>query len=139
MLVQMTSLSFQRGYHIAMGQMLTIRGAFTGFTSVVQKLRIWILIFLPIERPLHYPVYHIDEWIVVFEEIFRTLESGYSIENIGYANSCLWHLLGTFLFSEAFKSNKIKDKMIRWKKLLTRWKIIYKKYQIEGPCQRSAL
>lgn len=62
---------------------------------------------LQFSQPIHHPVFHIDERIAIFEEIFQTLERGFSTENIGYSNSCLWHLLGTFLFSDAFKGNKI--------------------------------
>ncbi len=58
-------------------------------------------------QPIHYPVYHIDERLNIFNEMYSTLERGYSLENIGYANSCLWQFLGSFLYPDAYKHNKL--------------------------------
>jgi AraC-like DNA-binding protein len=38
----------------------------------------------------------------LFEEIYGNLETGYSTENIWYANMCLWHLLASFQFDNKF-------------------------------------
>jgi AraC family transcriptional regulator, arabinose operon regulatory protein len=45
--------------------------------------------------------------LMLFEEIFRNLEMGYSIENLEYASICLWHLLGSFRYLSQFR--KIKE------------------------------
>jgi AraC-like DNA-binding protein len=45
--------------------------------------------------------------IQLFEEIFRNLEMGYSIDNLDYASICLWHMLGSFRFLLQFR--KIKE------------------------------
>lgn len=60
-------------------------------------------------QPIHYPVYHIDERLQIFNEMYSALERGYSAENIGYANSCLWSFLGSFLYPDAYKHNKLKE------------------------------
>ncbi|MDX1638912.1 MAG: AraC family transcriptional regulator [Balneolaceae bacterium] len=41
--------------------------------------------------------------VTLFDEIYRTLERGYSTDNLGYANTCLWHLLGSLFFPNAFE------------------------------------
>ncbi|RUA10449.1 MAG: AraC family transcriptional regulator [Flavobacteriia bacterium] len=41
--------------------------------------------------------------IILFEEIFNNLEMQYSIENIEYANICLWHMLGSFRYLSQFR------------------------------------
>lgn len=38
----------------------------------------------------------------LFEELYSNLERGYSIENILYANMCLWHLMASFQFDHKF-------------------------------------
>lgn len=60
----------------------------------------------PFEQPLHFSVYHIQDRVNIFNDMYLTLQKGYSLENIGYANSCLWHLLGSFLFHGSYKSCK---------------------------------
>jgi len=45
--------------------------------------------------------------ILLFEEIFYNLEMGYSMENLEYANICLWHMLGSFRYLSQFR--KIKE------------------------------
>jgi AraC-like DNA-binding protein/mannose-6-phosphate isomerase-like protein (cupin superfamily) len=37
--------------------------------------------------------------IKVFDEMYGVLERGYSSDNLGYANTCLWHYLGDLCFS----------------------------------------
>lgn len=64
---------------------------------------------LPFSKPVHFSVEHIQERIEIFNEIYHTLEKGYSLDNIGYANSCLWHLLGSFIYHKTFKNNKYKE------------------------------
>lgn len=41
--------------------------------------------------------------ILLFEEIFNNLEMGYSMENLEYANVCLWHMLGSFRYLSQFR------------------------------------
>jgi len=64
---------------------------------------------LPLTDSLHGSVYHIQDRIKIFNEMYRTLEGGYSMENIGYANSCLWHFLGSFLYRKAFKKKHVSE------------------------------
>jgi len=61
---------------------------------------------LPIMKSLHFSIHYIQERIDIFDEMYNTLQKGYSIENIGYANSCLWHFLGSFLYHDVFKNLK---------------------------------
>lgn len=43
-----------------------------------------------------------EERIKLFEEIFHTLERGYTAENLRYSSLCLWHLLGSFQYIRQF-------------------------------------
>ncbi len=45
--------------------------------------------------------------ILLFEEIYNNLEMGYSMDNLEYANICLWHMLGSFRYLSQFR--KIKE------------------------------
>ncbi|MFG6686913.1 AraC family transcriptional regulator [Mariniflexile sp. HNIBRBA6329] len=45
--------------------------------------------------------------ILLFEEIFNNLGMGYSMDNLEYANICLWHMLGSFRYLSQFR--KIKE------------------------------
>ncbi len=61
-----------------------------------------------------------NDRIILFEEIFNNLEMQYSIENLEYANICLWHMLGSFRYlsqfrkiSEFYQGDKV-DKSIRF-------------------------
>jgi len=45
--------------------------------------------------------------ILLFEEIYHNIEMGYSIDNLEYANICLWHMLGSFRYLSQFR--KIKE------------------------------
>ena len=42
--------------------------------------------------------------IFLFEEIYQNLSTGYSYENIEYANTCLWHMLGSLKYVSQFES-----------------------------------
>lgn len=64
---------------------------------------------LPFTQPVHYPVFHIDDRLQIFNEMYSALERGYSFDNIGYANSCLWQFLGSFLYPDAYKHNKLEE------------------------------
>lgn len=57
-------------------------------------------------KTIHEKVSPLSERIELIEEIYKTLERGYSTDNIGYANCCLWHLLGSFCYQPAFESKK---------------------------------
>jgi len=41
--------------------------------------------------------------ILLFEEIFNNLEMQYNMENLEYANICLWHMLGSFRYLSQFR------------------------------------
>lgn len=43
-----------------------------------------------------------DERIRLFNNMYATLEYGYSAENLGYINMCLWHFLASFCYAEIF-------------------------------------
>lgn len=45
----------------------------------------------------------IDERITLFNEVLTALESGFSVENINYANMCLNGLLASFFYIETFR------------------------------------
>ncbi|MCK5442711.1 MAG: AraC family transcriptional regulator [Maribacter sp.] len=44
--------------------------------------------------------------IFLFDEIYQNLTTGYSYENLEYASTCLWHMLGSLKYFLQFKSNK---------------------------------
>ncbi|RYY67760.1 MAG: cupin domain-containing protein [Chitinophagaceae bacterium] len=44
-----------------------------------------------------------EERIRLFDSIYTTLESGYSPDNLGYINMCLWYFLSTFCYDEVFQ------------------------------------
>ena len=44
--------------------------------------------------------------VFLFDEIYQNLTTGYSHENLEYANTCLWHMLGSLKYFLQFKSNK---------------------------------
>ena len=44
--------------------------------------------------------------ILLFEEIFNNLEMQYSMDNLEYANICLWHMLGSFRYLSQFRKNQ---------------------------------
>ena len=43
-----------------------------------------------------------DERIRLFNNMYATLENGYSADNLGYINMCLWHFLSSFCFADVF-------------------------------------
>lgn len=50
----------------------------------------------------------------LFEDIYYSLERGYGIDNLSYANMCLWHYLSSFMYNDKFyisenKQAKVKD------------------------------
>ncbi len=47
-------------------------------------------------------VRYLPQRIQLFDEIYSTLERGYSHNNILYANMCLWHLVASFHFDNRF-------------------------------------
>jgi len=44
-----------------------------------------------------------DERIYLFNRIYQILENGYSADNLGYINMCLWHFLSSFCYSHVFQ------------------------------------
>jgi AraC-like DNA-binding protein len=47
-------------------------------------------------------IHYNDARIRLFEEVYTTLERGYSMDNLYYANMCFWHFLTSFIFDEKF-------------------------------------
>lgn len=43
-----------------------------------------------------------EERIRLFDSMYSTLENGYSADNLGYINSCLWYFLSSFCFDDIF-------------------------------------
>ena len=62
----------------------------------------------------------VDDRIQLFEEIYQTLDNGYSQDNLEYASMCLWHFLSSFIFVNHFrhilfeKNNDITEQAIRY-------------------------
>lgn len=53
-----------------------------------------------------------DERIRLFDTLYATLESGYSGDNLGYINMCLWYFLSSFCYADIFHipyNNQEKD------------------------------
>ena len=50
-----------------------------------------------------------EERIRLFENMYRTLKNGYSAENLGYINMCLWHFLSSFCYPDVFRKLFNKD------------------------------
>ena len=44
--------------------------------------------------------------ILLFEEIYYNLEMGYHLDNLEYANLCMWHMLGSFRYLSQFRKVK---------------------------------
>ena len=52
-----------------------------------------------------------DKSISFFTEMYSQMERGYSLDNMVYANMCLWHYLTTFLYNDkSLPDRKINDK-----------------------------
>lgn len=47
-----------------------------------------------------------EDRIHLFKEMYTNLEKGYSMDNLIYANMCLWHYLNSFIFSDKFSFAK---------------------------------
>lgn len=47
-----------------------------------------------------------NDRIQLFEEIYQSLSMGYSKENLEYSSVCLWHFLGSFVYSTQYKRIK---------------------------------
>jgi AraC-like DNA-binding protein len=45
-----------------------------------------------------------EERIRLFNTIYKTLENGYSADNLGYINMCLWHFLSSFCYPDVFQT-----------------------------------
>lgn len=43
-----------------------------------------------------------DERIRLFDSMYSTLENGYSADNLGYINMCLWYFLSSFCYDDVF-------------------------------------
>jgi AraC family transcriptional regulator of arabinose operon len=61
----------------------------------------------------HYKPYHIkssDEIMLLFSKIYKTLELGYSIDNLMYANMCLTYFLTLFIYNSKHYTTNATDK-----------------------------
>lgn len=47
-------------------------------------------------------IHYNDDRIKLFDEIYLTLERGYSMDNLYYANMCFWHFLTSLIFDEKY-------------------------------------
>jgi len=47
-------------------------------------------------------IHYNDARVKLFDEIYLTLERGYSMDNLYYANMCFWHFLTSLIFDEKF-------------------------------------
>lgn len=71
-----------------------------------------------VPRLIHFDEYKIQLW----QQMYDCLEKGYSTENIGYANMCLYYFLASFIFPDKRKellnkkSEDITDKAIEYMK-----------------------
>lgn len=57
----------------------------------------------------------LNDRLHIFEEMYQALARGYSKDNIGFANTCLWHFLGSLSFADAYtglKSKKDENTMV---------------------------
>jgi len=59
---------------------------------------------------IHSSISNSMSFLHIFEDIYKTLEKGYSINNLGYANTSLWQLLGSLCFSGAYKHPNTEEK-----------------------------
>ena len=48
------------------------------------------------------PINFADERIRLFNTMYRTLESGYSADNLGYLNMCFWYFMSSFSYADVF-------------------------------------
>lgn len=44
-----------------------------------------------------------DDRIRLFDTLYKTLEAGYSADNLGYISMCLWHFLSSFCYADIFQ------------------------------------
>lgn len=51
----------------------------------------------------------ISNRLELFEEVYRSLEAGYSKAQLDYSSSALFHLLGTFIYIDAFRGNDLEE------------------------------
>ncbi len=51
----------------------------------------------------------IEDRLKLFDEIYQTLNNGFEIENLHYANLCFAHFLATFLHTQQFRNAKKKS------------------------------
>lgn len=50
-------------------------------------------------------VSRIDNRLKLFDEMYTVLKSGFTLENLNYANVCLAHFLGTFVFINSYRNS----------------------------------
>lgn len=71
-----------------------------------------------VPKSIHFDEYKIELW----QQMYDCLEKGYSVENLGYANLCLYYFIASFLFPQKRtellnrKSKDVTDKAIEYMK-----------------------
>lgn len=55
--------------------------------------------FTQFSKTIHFS----DERVRLFDTIYATLEAGYSGDNLGYVNMCLWYFLSSFCYADIFR------------------------------------
>ncbi|CAN5283051.1 AraC family transcriptional regulator [soil metagenome] len=54
----------------------------------------------------HQFIPHLNDRQNMFQDMYMSLERGYGIDNLGYANTCLWNFLGSICFSNTYEGLK---------------------------------
>ncbi len=82
----------------------------------------------------------IDERLDLFEEMIQNLEMGYSMENIDYANICLWHFLASFRYLSQFRQvRKPQERDLTEKSIFYMRKHLKEKLTLEDLAQQANL
>ncbi|MFH1195108.1 MAG: AraC family transcriptional regulator [bacterium] len=75
------------------------------------------------KAPRSVDVFYTEERIKIFNEMYDSLELGYSKENIGFSNMCLWYFMATLIYGEHYKKTlqskelDVVDSVIQYMKL----------------------
>lgn len=74
-----------------------------------EKTHLFRSIYNKVIRIEEAPEARFDDRLLMFEEIYKNLEMGYSTENLEYVTHCLWHFIASFRFISQFREvNKSK-------------------------------
>ncbi len=101
-----TTWSFRQMKHMLIGLQSAFLGRSTGSILEVSGVPLFNEFFgkiIPIEQSYKS---RIDDRINLFNELLSALESGFSTQNLNYANLCLNNLLASFFFVDTFRAVK---------------------------------